>query len=317
MPIHKYEELSLTDLAGLPRDKSVILIPTGPLEQHGPHLPLGTDAFSARYFAEHLATRLEASHSDWHFILFPTIFAGCDTLTNIGSIEVRPSVFRAYLYDCCKQFVKDGFRTMIAVNAHGGPRHMVVLEEVAEKMRWRHKARMISASSRVLIDILKGKLIDQIAVKLDKAGKPLTAEEREALKTDFHGGLLETSLTLAVNKKLVKPFAKLQPAIVETYFKIKRKSGMTVGEGLGYLGSPAGARPEIGQAAIEAIIDTTLPPVERFLNGEKVNKEFRSFFYYIPFFRTDFKILVFLLLYLVILGASVVVMNHFLVEMFK
>src|SRR5258708_866518 len=99
MPIFKYENLTHLELAGLPRDKTAVFICAGPLEQHGPHLPLGTDAQSAAYFSEKIAERLSVSRPDWNFVLFPTIFAGSDTLTYTGTIEVRPGVLRNLLMD--------------------------------------------------------------------------------------------------------------------------------------------------------------------------------------------------------------------------
>ena len=305
MPILKYENLTHSELGALPREKTVVLLPAGPLEQHGPHLPLGSDAFSAEYFSERMAERLEAARPDWHFLIFPTIFAGCDTLTYTGSVEVRPATFRALLLDCCKQLARDGFKSIIAVGAHGGPRHMVVLEEVAARMRWRHRARMVSASARILFEVLRGTFVEKIAVQMERAGHKLSDDERAGLKNDYHGGLLETSLLMVARPELVKPtFKTLQPAILKSIWHFRRSSGKTVGQGLGYLGSPALARPEIGQAAVEVLINDSVPLLERFLDGADVSRHFRSKFYYVPFFRTDFKIFILLVLYPMLLGAA-------------
>lgn len=318
MAILKYENLSHSDLSALSREKSVVFLSVGPLEQHGPHMPLGTDALSARFFSEKIVKRLSGSRPDWNFILFPTIFAGCDTLTYTGTIEVRPVTLRALLLDCCKQLAKDGFRTIIAVGAHGGPRHMVVLEEVAAKMRWRYRTRMISASARILYQVLQGDFGEKIAAQMQKTGTLMTADERAALKGDYHGGLLETSLMLAADPSLVKPeYKTLQPAIVESYWKLRRHSGKTVGQGLGHLGTPALARAEIGNAAVNVLLDETEPLLERFLQGEDVYKLFRSKFYYIPFFRTHFKFLILLIICVFAYGIAWMILNRYLLEMYK
>ncbi|MBE3568473.1 MAG: creatininase family protein, partial [Thermogemmatispora sp.] len=39
--------MSWTELDHLDRERTVILMSAGPLEQHGPHLPVGTDVFAA------------------------------------------------------------------------------------------------------------------------------------------------------------------------------------------------------------------------------------------------------------------------------
>jgi creatinine amidohydrolase len=318
MPVLKYEDLTHAELKALPRDRTVVFIPSGPLEQHGLHLPLGTDAFMAEYFSESVVHRLAAKRPDWTFLMMPTLFAGSDTLTYTGSIEVRPEALRAVLYDCCKQLAKDGFRTQIAVSAHGGPRHMVVLEEIAAKMKWRHRTRMISAASRVIFEILSGNFAAKIAAQVEKSGGKMSDEAKEALKCDYHGGLIETSIMMVVKPDLVKPIYKeLKPAILSHYWKIKRTSGRSCGEGHGHLGSPALASPEIGAAVIEVILTDLEPLLENFLDGENVSRYFRSPFYYVPFFRTDFKLVAFLVSALAVFGVGLIYANRFLTEMFK
>lgn len=318
MPIYKYENLTHQELASLVRDRTVVLFPTGPLEQHGPHLPLGVDAMTATYFSEKLAERLSVGRKDWNFVLFPTMFAGSDTLTYTGTIEVRPAVLRALIYDCCKQLARDGFKTIIGVSAHGGPRHSVVLDEVAAKMRWRHRTRMINASGRILHDILSGGFIEKIEAFMRNQDKPLNDAEKQGLKHDYHGGLLETSIMMVARPELVSPIYKeLKPALVESFYKLRRTSGRTVGEGLGHLGSPALARPEIGKAAVEVLLGDIIPLVERFLNGENVNKVFRTKFYYVPFLRTDFKYIAVFAAACFIMTAMLWIVNVYLLEMFR
>lgn len=310
MPILKYENLTHVELAGLSRDKTVVFIPVGPLEQHGPHLPLGTDAMSAEFFSRKLSERLDASRSSWNFLILPSLYAGSDTLTFTGSVEVRPTVLRAMLLSCCKQLAKDGFRQIVLLGTHGGPRHMVVLEEVANKLRWRYKVRAISASAKALYAILHGDFADRIVARAEKDGVAVSIEEKTALKTDYHGGMLETSLMMVARPDLVKPeYKTLKPALVENYWKLRRSSVKKVGEGLGYLGSPALARPEVGQAAIDVFLDETIPLLERFLDGEDVAKQFRSKFYFIPFFRTDFPALMILLVYPILVFIAWSIMN--------
>lgn len=318
MPILKYEQLTHQELAALHRDRTVVIIPTGPVEQHGPHLPLGTDPITAAFFAEKIAERLSSARADWNFLIFPAIQGGSDTLTYTGSIEVKPATFRAWLYDCCKQFAKDGFRTQIAISTHGGPRHNIVLEEVAAKMRWRHRTKMIAASGKILGDILDGRFVEKISERLEKNGTPLTSEEKEGLKYDYHGGLLETSIMLIARPDLVKNLYKdLKPAIVKSFYKLRRTSGRTVGEGLGHLGTPALARAEIGQAAVDVLLDDLMPLVERFLNGENVNRVFRTKFYYFPFLRTDFKFIVLFAAACLVMTVMLWVLNNYLLEMVR
>ncbi|MGE4232472.1 MAG: creatininase family protein [Bacteriovoracia bacterium] len=319
MFFHKYEELSLEDLESIPREKTLVFIPLGPLEQHGPHLPLGIDAIMARHFSEKMAERLSGKFQDYHFILMPTLFAGSDTLTYKGSIEVDPKIVRGLLYSITRKLAKDGFRTLIAVGAHGGPRHMVVMEEVSTRMRWRHRARMISASAPIIMKTIQGKLLPKIESYLEKKGISLSQEEREALKTDYHGGMMETSLLLAAHPELVKQsYLGLETSSVASPYKIGKNSLLKVGNKLGYLGTPRLAKKEFGEATLEAILDEVEPMLVQFIKGEKgIEKKFHSIFYYIPFFRTDFRMLLILTVYILAVVLSWWFLSQFVMEMYK
>ena len=60
MSVYRLEEMSTPDLDALDREQTVIVIAVSPLEAHGPHLPVGVDAFAARHFAETIAERVVA-----------------------------------------------------------------------------------------------------------------------------------------------------------------------------------------------------------------------------------------------------------------
>lgn len=318
MAILKYEELTASDLAALPRERTAVFMSVGPLENHGPHLPFGNDPIQSTTLGHMLAERLEKQFPDWNFLFLPPIHAGCDTMINRGSIEIRPATLRRLVYDHARQLSKDGFRAIVALSAHAGPRHLVVLEEVAERMRWRHRTRMISASSRILLEVLRGGFVDRIASRLEARGERLSDAERAGLRHDYHGGLLETSITLHLRPDLVKPsYRELRPAIVEKIWKISRRSGKTAGDGLGYLGSPALARAPIGEAAIDVLFDDVTPLLEKFLAGEDVRRHFRSKFYYVPIFRTDFRTALFIFIYLLAFAGAWVLAVRFMTEVLR
>ena len=56
MTLFRWDELTWTELINL-RD-GIIIIPTGSVEQHGPHLPIGTDTFIAEGFAKKLYNKM-------------------------------------------------------------------------------------------------------------------------------------------------------------------------------------------------------------------------------------------------------------------
>ncbi|HRK01286.1 MAG TPA: creatininase family protein, partial [Oligoflexia bacterium] len=298
--ILRYENLNYEQISGLNRGQTIVFIPCGPLEQHGPHLPLGVDAFSAQYFAEQSAERMKTSpkYSQWSFILYPTIYLGADVFSHLGSLEIRPRTLRAVLSDVVGTLAKNGFKNIVLIGAHGGPRHMVVLEEVAARARWRWRAKVICASSKIITDVLRGRFAERIEAHMKSQGDAMTDQERSAVKKDFHGGFFETSLMLLARPELVnQSYKTLSPAVLENVWKMRKHSLKTISPGLGYLGFPSLARPAFAKSAVAVLLDETIPWVERYFAGEKVEKKFRSFLYYVPFLRTDFSLILVMLVY--------------------
>ena len=55
---YRWDNLISRELGELAEKNAIVLIPTGSTEQHGPHLPVGTDAILATWFAERTAQGL-------------------------------------------------------------------------------------------------------------------------------------------------------------------------------------------------------------------------------------------------------------------
>ncbi|MFP3237719.1 MAG: creatininase family protein [Caldivirga sp.] len=96
-------------------DKTVALLPTGIVEAHGPHLPLGTDALMATYIAEEVARRTNV-------LLLPTVWYGNTYILDKfpGTISIsNETLYRLYL-DIFREVARNGVRYLVVVNGHGG-----------------------------------------------------------------------------------------------------------------------------------------------------------------------------------------------------
>jgi creatinine amidohydrolase len=91
------------------------ILPIGSLEQHGPHLLLGTDGFWAQALAQEIGKRSGG------MVLPPVPFSwvGCTNAFS-GGVGVRESVFIDYLRAVVKGLWRSGFRRILVVNGHGG-----------------------------------------------------------------------------------------------------------------------------------------------------------------------------------------------------
>ena len=83
----------------------VAVIPLGSIEQHGPHLPCGTDTFAAELVAKAVAERLDALYVPFGPYGVTPIHAG-----HPGTINLRRSTFEALLTDICEELADHGIR---------------------------------------------------------------------------------------------------------------------------------------------------------------------------------------------------------------
>ncbi len=138
MSVYLLEELSSAAPDALDRTRTVIILTVSPLEQHGPHLPLGVDAFSARHF----------------------------------TLRVRQRAVRDVLVDYGESLTRAGFRYILVANGHAGPGHLVALEEAAAIVSRRHGVTMASLSGHLVWEFLRGGYLPRIEAAL---GRPLPA----------------------------------------------------------------------------------------------------------------------------------------------
>jgi creatinine amidohydrolase len=97
----------------------IAILPIGAMEQHGNHLPVGTDNYQietlCRLAAERVADTVGA-------LVLPCLRYGSTTSTREfpGTVNVSPSVLIRYLLATIDALYRQGFRRFIIANGHGG-----------------------------------------------------------------------------------------------------------------------------------------------------------------------------------------------------
>ena len=285
MSIRLLEEMSTPALDALDRNRTVVVLTVSPLEEHGPHLPLGVDAYTARHFAEGLAARLVAARPGWTAVLAPTLHLGSFTFDAPGTIRIRQRVVRDAVLDYGDSLARAGFRWIFIANGHGGPGHLVALEEAAATVSRRHGVTMASLTGYLAWEFMRGRLLPRIVAAL---GRPLTEEERKAFADDLHGGLWETSLMLSLRPDLVdESYRTLPPARYSLPRRLVPNYPLRNG-GQGYVGHPALADPAFARATVEVLLAEGFGLVEALLDGRARPAQSRSPFWAVPPLRTDF-----------------------------
>jgi creatinine amidohydrolase len=286
LTVHRLEELSTPQLDALDRERTVVILTVSPLETHGPHLPLGVDAFTARHFAESIAGRLVAGRPGWTVVLAPTLYLGSFTFDTVGTVAIRQRIVRDAVVDYGAALGRAGFRHVLVSNGHGGPGHLVALEEAAAIVSRRHRITMASFTGHLAWEFLRGRFLPRIEAGL---GRPLSEAERQAFSEDAHGGWWETSVMLLLRPDLVDAGYRRLPAARYSLADRLRPNYAVRNGGPGYVGHPAMADPNFARVTTQVLMDEAMAVVDGLLDGRIRPSERRSPFFAIPFLRTGFR----------------------------
>lgn len=112
--------MSWKDVDTLERDSTLIIIPTGAIEQHGPHLPLDTDIFNATAISEAVAEHF--THGEKRVLVAPPIWWGTSPhhLGYPGTLSLRNETFANIITEVVSSLMGHGFYRFLVINGHGG-----------------------------------------------------------------------------------------------------------------------------------------------------------------------------------------------------
>jgi len=167
-------------------EKSIVLVPVGSIEEHGPHLPLSTDSIIAEEVAKETARRVIKEGIS--ILVAPTISFGYSSKNIMkfpGTITLEIDTFINLVFDYLNSIISHGFRRILVVNAHG--QNSGALRVVARK---------IYEKTSVPIAI--------VPLCMLLAKEAITKHRRSDLGGVMHAGEVETSIILYLNKDLVK-----------------------------------------------------------------------------------------------------------------
>jgi creatinine amidohydrolase len=115
--IYKLEELNWPQIDSLKRERTLVLLSVGMLEQHGPHLPVGADTLGVLYETNGVSRRVSKALPDWNIVMMPPInygHAGAnligDMLVHPGTYGIRQSTLRSLVADVGGQLAQMDFR---------------------------------------------------------------------------------------------------------------------------------------------------------------------------------------------------------------
>ena len=240
-PLYYLERMTYPQVERLAARTDLALLPVGPPEAHGPHLPVGTDLIAARELCERAARHLAAR--DIECLIAPLLpYCLAEVAAPFpGTINVRAEVVAALVADICRGLARSGFRRTLIVSGHAEEENLAALRAGAEQAT----KRGVSAEvSRWYGDALP---------------RLLHLLKEEHPEYDIHAGEWETALVLLRAPELVDRTAleALPPNWDTRDISERRAAGARTFPELGapeaYCGDPRRATPATAEELYAAL----------------------------------------------------------------
>jgi creatinine amidohydrolase len=231
--------------------ESILCLPIGSTEQHGPHLPLGTDTIIAERLAAAIARHVSGRHQVW---LLPALPFGLslEHAWAPGTISLRVATLTAMIGQLASEYRRaTQARRLVIVNGHGGNR--AILEPMMHEITADHGLAVCTLHASSLPSV-----------------KP------DSQVADIHAGIGETSLMLHLAPETVNLAAI--PCQGSDGQERAAAVGLVVqGRGVtwpwtsgdpriardGIIGDPRGASAELGRAILDSALEAASPVLDQ------------------------------------------------------
>lgn len=249
--IIKFEELNWKQIEKLDRNKTIFFLPISPMEEHGPHLPIGTDYLIIRDAATEAIKFLNKKRPDLTFVLLPSNPVGyCKFSTDFpGSISVSGKTVRDIVYSVGSSLGNHGFKYLIICTYHMAIAHLKGIYSAMRKLESKHSMKVCEPWGPFYYS-------NQIEKSEPKLGFDT--------KKEVHAGFRETSLMKYQYPYLVDESYKNLQSIYRDLNspRVLGKTFKKLGLNEGYIGSPARADADYGRwffgLTVNVFVKTTL-----------------------------------------------------------
>jgi len=256
-----WHEHTQSELAELIPDLQAVLIPTGSIEVHGPHLGVGNDILSCAHVAEEVAKRLYPKA-----IVANALWLGVAphnmTAQFIGTITLSAGTYMIALQEVVECLLKHGVRRVVFVNGHGGNEapNITACREIREQLFDKHKIDMEVATLSYW---------DAIPPAVWKEVLEINPDGRIG-----HGGEAETSILLSVAPQAVRSDLILppdeRPRPAAPFFRAWYQDEYSPN---GHSDDARAATEEKGRRLVSAAVEGAVSAMERFFAYKPVGSK--------------------------------------------
>jgi creatinine amidohydrolase/Fe(II)-dependent formamide hydrolase-like protein len=239
-PSRRLIELTSAESARLISDNSILCLPLGSIEQHGPHLPLNTDVVVAEGLTREIVARWGEEFDLWQLPAVPVGLAREHDWA-AGTLSLSITGFVAYLRELAATLVRAlPARNLLILNGHGGNRGVL---------------------DTLLLELAGDFGLNACAIHPFDLAK---IEHSFAAVPDVHGGRQETSVMLAlapdlVRRELAAEFDRKPDAIRALIFDRGTSWPWRTDDPRlardGVIGDAAAASAELGAAIIKSVVE--------------------------------------------------------------
>lgn len=224
----QWEDLRMPEFEAWCKEHRTVILPLGSLEEHGPHLPLGTDTFHALEVARR-AAQLRP------ILVAPPLFYGLcrSTREHPGTVSISGGTLRSLVTELGREFFRHGLRNLVIMSGHAGGTHMAALVEAGETLLAELPELRVAVVN--LLDLFR----EVVAVRPELVKTP----------GDSHAGEVETALMLAAYPHLVVGTAPAEWPSFPKYVLVRDKRRHWPG---GVWGDPGPASAAQGEAILQA-----------------------------------------------------------------
>jgi creatinine amidohydrolase len=149
LPSRYFVELTQPEIAAQLKRNPLVILPTGSIEQHGPHLPTGTDTLAAKVIAHAVAERMDA-------LVLPSTPLGVTPMHMPfeGTITLTPDTYMRVVTEACVATAKHGAESLLILNWHEG--NIASLALAAEALHREHGMAVVTVQACYVAEELYG-----------------------------------------------------------------------------------------------------------------------------------------------------------------
>jgi creatinine amidohydrolase len=256
-----FHNLTWKKVEALDRAKTILILPLGSVEPHGPHGPLCTDLIISTEMAKRTAKKLNAR--GLNTFLLPPI---CYTVTTCasgfpGAVSISQGLIVNLIAEVMIRLIEQGFQYISIANAHFEPGHVQAIYDGIDRVREK------TGVSVTFPDLTRKKYYQRLVEGVR------TTESHEC-----HAGCYETSLVMAVDPSLVDEEVRTTLLLVDVNLVQKIinegiRDFKEMGMNLAYCGDPSIATREEGELIYEILSDIMIETILDFIEkGPQVLK---------------------------------------------